>query len=111
MSLVTFSLICVCTVPSGLLELSLFDIAPVSTQMEFDLSALDDGGANITTIQLCYTVDGQSWQSYEVSSMDRALLPRLQPNTEYQLRAQPGNRIGKKVWLSGEVSWYSTCLC
>ena len=94
---VNFFLYFLCTVPSDQLKLSLFDISPISTQMEFDLSSVDDGGADVTTIQLHYSMDAQSWQTYEVSSVDRALLQGLQPNTEYQLQAQPGNRIGKKV--------------
>ncbi len=82
--------------PSGQLELILFDISSVSVQVEFNTSSIDDGGARLSAIRLLYSLDaGTTWLNVEVSSTGPALLPSLQPGTQYQLRAQTRNEIGK----------------
>ena len=79
------------------MKLTLFDISPVSTQVDFNLSIVDDGGAKLSSIKLLYSQDaGQTWQSMELNSTTRpGLLSNLQPETQYHLRAQPRNEIGE----------------
>lgn len=56
---------------------------------------MDDGGAGLSSIRLLYSSDaGVTWMSVEVSSRGPALLPNLEPDTQYLLRGQTQNEIG-----------------
>ena len=71
----------------------LFDIAPNSVEVEWDLSLIDDGGSPVTIIRLSYTEDGGQWDNVDVETFS-ARIPGLKFGTSYQIQAQPGNRIG-----------------
>jgi len=72
-----------------------------------ELSSVDNGGAPLTELRLQWkAVSEEMWSTLPVDNGLSVLLSGLQPNTEYQIRAQAANRIG--VW--SKTSYLSNIL-